>query len=271
MLKKSRLKKLPKPRSTTKLNTINHPTAKRRYGFNEVRLVLTAYATKEDYQEWLLKLSIEEATFMSWLENARRLRSDARFKTSGGNSKLFKVNDKVSLVPKLDKFDEDKKILTHITEKFRKLYTESKLPRPLLLKFILLTLMNSTHYSNYIMFRDISHLKGYIEVLSELIHKKNIRLTIYNEARATKFEEKELAQVLYIMKNYRPHIKHEGTKQHNNRSTFRVAISIASQTEQERIANNIKKPIEQWTVRTLQIFCHHAYIMMGNIIESNEK
>ena len=39
----------------------------------------------------------------------------------------------------------------------------------------------------------------------------------------------------------------------------------------QRIANNIKKPIEQWTVRTLQIFCHHAYIMMGNIIESNEK
>ncbi|MFD1132030.1 tyrosine-type recombinase/integrase [Psychrobacter sanguinis] len=271
LLKKLKLKKLPKPRSTTKLNTINHPTAKRRYGFNEVRLVLTAYATKEDYQEWLLKLSIEEATFMSWLENARRLRSDARFKTSAGNSKLFKVNDKVSLVPKLDKFDEDKKILTHITEKFRKLYTESKLPRPLLLKFILLTLMNSTHQRNYIMFRDISHLKGYIEVLSELIHKKNIRLTIYNEARATKFEEKELAQVLYIMKSYRPHIKHEGTKQHNNRSTFRVAISIASQTEEERIANNIKKPIEQWTVRTLQIFCHHAYIMMGNIIESNEK
>lgn len=267
LLKKSKLKKFTKPKSITKLNTIKPTLNERRYGFNEVRIVLTEYATKGDYQKWLLKLSIEDATFTNWLNNACRLRNDARFKTSEGNSKLFKINDKVSLVPRSDRFDEDKKILTHMTEKFRKLYSQSKSRRPLLLKFILLTLMNSTYKKNYIMFRDINNLKGYIEVLSELIYKKNIRLTIYNKARATKPEKKELDKIVGILKSYKHHIKYEGIDNTNNRATLRIAISIASQTEEERIANNIKKPIKQWTVRTLQIFCHYVYIMMGSNIE----
>lgn len=39
---------------------------------------------------------------------------------------------------------------------------------------------------------------------------------------------------------------------------IRAELSLSSQTEQTRLGNREKSnlPINQWTVRTLQIFCH---------------
>ena len=46
---------------------------------------------------------------------------------------------------------------------------------------------------------------------------------------------------------------------------IRVELSLASQTEKQRLEKRSESdlPIRQWTVRTLQIFCHYVYIMMG--------
>ena len=53
---------------------------------------------------------------------------------------------------------------------------------------------------------------------------------------------------------------------------IRAELSLSSQTEQTRIENreNSNLPINQWTVRTLQVFCHYAFIMIGQRINLGE-
>lgn len=52
---------------------------------------------------------------------------------------------------------------------------------------------------------------------------------------------------------------------------IRVDLSLVSQTEDERIGNRSESdlPISAWTVRTLQIFCHYVFIMIGALTPSN--
>ena len=46
---------------------------------------------------------------------------------------------------------------------------------------------------------------------------------------------------------------------------IRAELSLTSQTQPIRIENRLDSniPISQWSVRTLQIFCHYVYIMIG--------
>ncbi len=53
---------------------------------------------------------------------------------------------------------------------------------------------------------------------------------------------------------------------------IRAELSLSSQTEKTRLENREESnlPINQWTVRTLQIFCHYAFIMIGQRINLGE-
>ena len=57
-----------------------------------------------------------------------------------------------------------------------------------------------------------------------------------------------------------------------NKRQIRVELSLASQTEVTRIRNraNSVMPIKQWNVRTIQIFSHYVFIMIGKRIKSSQ-
>ena len=59
---------------------------------------------------------------------------------------------------------------------------------------------------------------------------------------------------------------HKNVKRKKTRQKkIRIELSLASQTEETRLKNREESGlhIKGWTVRTLQVFCHYVFIMIG--------
>ncbi|MGP5058319.1 hypothetical protein ACTXIV_06365, partial [Psychrobacter celer] len=62
------------------------------------------------------------------------------------------------------------------------------------------------------------------------------------------------------------------TKGTEYQKKIRVELSLVSQTEDDRIEERSDSGllISAWTVRTLQIFCHYVFIIIGDRILDNQ-
>jgi len=270
LLNKLKLKPLPKPKHSELLKTEDKTSTKpKRYSFDEVSQILEVHDREEDFKEKMDVYKLDQHTFEIWFENARRLRNDSAFKTTHGNSRLFAPDDNMSLLPVFDRYVEDNNILMQMTNKFRDLY-KIKDNREPMLQFIGLTLMNSQYYKNHISFNEALDLYSYIQILRQLVLKKNINLKIYHYAQAKDDDKKQWQPVMKLLASSQIKNCNVADKLNGNvyKKKIRAELSLSSQTEQTRLNNREKSnlPIKQWTVRTLQIFCHYAFIMIGQRI-----
>lgn len=258
---------IPRPKAKKLNNNDKTKNKSRKYGFDEVNTILTKYIDKEDINYWLSLLDIDKRTFETWLDNANKLKMNSKFRTQQNYPRLFEHGDGLQLLPQLDRFTEDRKILSKMTANYRELYysRSKKRVRSLLNKFVLHTLTHSQYTKNYITFENHNELQDYLEIVCKLVYKKDLRLSVYNFEVSHKSDLVKWSKVLDNLKSSQiTYIKTDQIPTYHR--TVRAELSLASQTEAERIANQ-KSPskfITGWTVRTLQIFCHYVYIMIGH-------
>ncbi|MEZ7519133.1 MULTISPECIES: site-specific integrase [Psychrobacter] len=270
LLNKLKLKPLPKPKHSELLKTEDKTSTKpKRYSFDEVRQTLEVHDKEEDFKEKMDIYKLDQNTFEIWLNNAQQLQDHPSFKTIHGNSRLFAPDDNMSLLPVFDRYVEDNNILMQMTNKFRDLYKIEK-RRESMLQFIAHTLMNSQYHKNHISFDQALDLYSYIQVLGQLVFKKNINLKIYHYAQASDDDKEQWKPVMKLLASSQIKKCNVADKLNGKiyKKQIRAELSLSSQTEQTRLNNREKSnlPIKQWTVRTLQIFCHYAFIMIGQRI-----
>lgn len=273
-IKKIKLKPLVKPKDKKQLIdpvSVKHKKRKK-YAFDEVRQVLNAYTQKGKYThtELIDIFKIDHHVFDGWLSNAQYLRNHADFQTIHNKPRLFTSENSDHLLPTLDRFAKDRDLMKKMTSKFRALYKVEE--KDLIHQFVLYTLKNSQYHKNYINFNDSDMLKDYMRILVYLVYKKDIRLKIYNYKQAG---SNDLERWRPIMKKYVSSqiefIDNKSTKCTEYQKKIRVQLSLVSQTEDDRIEERSESSlvISVWTVRTLQIFCHYIFIMMGDRILGN--
>ena len=274
LLRKLKIKPLLKPKLSKQLETGNKESIKpKRYSFDEVRQTLEVHDREEDFKEKMDIYKLDQNTFEIWLNNAQQLQDHPSFKTIHGNSRLFAPDDNMSLLPVFDRYVEDNNILMQMTNKFRDLYKIEE-RRESMLQFIGLTLMNSQYYKNHISFNEAVVLCDYIQVLQQLVFKKNINLKIYHYAQADDDDKEQWKPVMKLLASSQIKKCNVADKLNGKiyKKQIRAELSLSSQTKQTRLNNREKSnlPIKQWTVRTLQIFCHYAFIMIGQRINLGE-
>lgn len=280
LLKKLRLQPLDKPKYCKKLKFITSQpnlslSHKPKYSFNDVHQLITAYLEGSDYKALQFAFDVDDEVLQKWLANAKVLLTNSAFKTTKGNPRLLNHNyegDKIQLLPRKDKFKVNRDEMTRMTNKFRDLYQNSrqKRIRELLKNFLLYTLMNAQYTKNYILFNSVTDLQLYLEVLIKLLPKKYLRLAVYNY-ESTNSELKEWKRVFKHFKANQVTHRTNEAENHIYKRSIRVQLSITSQTEATKIKSHLDSDntISQWTVRTVQIFCHYVYIMMGERISTD--
>ncbi|MGP5686904.1 tyrosine-type recombinase/integrase, partial [Psychrobacter glacincola] len=234
LLHKLKLKPLPQPKFSKRLKTEDKTSTKpKKYSFNTVRQILETHCNKEDIKEQLNVHKIDQDIFDKWLSNAQQLQGHPTFKTIHGNSRIFAPDDNRSLLPVLDRYVEDNNILMQMTNKFRDLYRIEERREPML-QFIAHTLMNSQYNKNYISFDQALGLYSYIQVLGQLVFKKNINLKIYHYAQADDDDRKQWKPVMKLLASSQ--IKKCNVVDKLNGKVYkkkiRAELSLSSQTEQ---------------------------------------
>lgn len=266
LIHKMKLKPLNKPKNVSQLKAADYRSKKRKkYAFDEVQQVLNAYIKKGDYThtELIAIFEIDQHVFDKWLDNAHQLKNNPAFQTIHGKSRLFAPEDNIELLPTLDRFVEDRVLMKQMTNKFRELY---KINKDLTHQFVIHTLSNSQYYKNYIYFNDAQVLDDYLKVLKRLVFKKDIRLKVYNYKQAAANDLKNWQSIIRELSSSQVDmVETNETKARAYRKEIRVELSLASQTEGMRLKNRGESDltINRWTVRTLQIFCHYVFIMIG--------
>lgn len=276
LLNKLKLKPLPKPKHSKRLRIVDKTSTKpKRHSFDEVRQILEVHDREEDFKEKMDIYKLDQNTFEIWLNNAQQLQDHPSFKTIHGNSRLFAPDDYMSLLPVFDRYVEDNNVLMQMTNKFRDLYKIEERREPML-QFIAHTLMHSQYHKNHISFNEALDLYSYIQVLGQLVFKKNINLKIYHYAQADDDDKEQWKPVMKLLASSQINKCNVNVADELNGKTYkkqiRAELSLSSQTEQTRLNNREKSnlPIKQWTVRTLQTFCHYAFIMIGQRINLGE-
>ena len=271
LIDKLKLPYFPKPMHSKILNDdFDEKIVKvKKYSFDEVHQVLEAYTQKGDYENLMHIYDVSQETVETWHRNAKRLRDDLEFQTRKGNPRLFDINNKGGLLPIKDRYDDDRKIMMRMTEKFRSLYLESD-DKKTIHQFIYHTLTHSQYNRNFIIFNCAVDLYNYLQVIRKLVYKKDIRLSYYNYEQAAEKDQNAWNDALKDIPISQRRNMDNGLEENfcQNQRQIRVELSLASQTEVTRIQNreNSVIPIKQWNVRTIQIFCHYVFIMMGDRI-----
>ena len=245
----------------------------KKYSFDEVHQILEAYTHKGDYENLMRVYNVSQESFETWHSNAKRLREASEFQTTKNNPRLFDINNKKGLLPVKDRYDDDRKIMMQMTEKFRSLYLESN-DKKSIHQFIYHTLTHSQYNKNFIIFNCAVDLYNYLQVIRKLVYKKDIRLSYYNYAQAAEQDQDAWDNSLKdIPISQRRNMDNEQEENFcQNRRQIRAELSLASQTEVTRIQNRANSviPIRQWNVRTIQIFSHYVFIMIGKRIKSSQ-
>lgn len=274
-IKKIKLKPIIKPKDKNQLIdpvSVKHKKRKK-YAFDEVRQVLNAYTQKGDYThtELIDIFEIEQHVFDGWLSNAWHLRNHADFQTIHNKPRLFTSENSDQLLPTLDRFAEDRDSMKKMTSKFRELYKAGD--KALIHQFVLHTLKNSQYHKNHINFNDSDMLKDYLKILVNLVYKKDIRLMVYNYKQASSDDLKQWRSIIKkFPSSQTDFVDNSSTEGTEYQKKIRVELSLVSQTENDRIEERFESGllISAWTVRTLQVFCHYVFIMIGDRILSNE-
>lgn len=274
-IKKIKSKPLAKPKIKNELIDPMRvkPKKRKKYAFDEVRQVLDAYTQKGDYThtELIDIFEIEQHVFDGWLNNAQLLRNHADFQTIHNKPRLFTSENSDHLLPTLDRFAEDRDLMKKMTNKFRDLYKAGD--KSLIHQFVLYTLKNSQYHKNHINFNDSDMLKDYLKILVNLAYKKDIRLKVYSYKQASSDNLKQWRPIIKKFASFQTDfVDSSSTKDTEYEKKIRVELSLVSQTENDRIEERSDSGllISAWTVRTLQVFCHYVFIMIGDRILNNE-
>lgn len=274
-IKKIKLKPLINPKDKNQLiNPVSVKHKKRKkYAFDEVRQILNAYTKKGDYThtELMQIFEIDQHVFDGWLSNAWHLRNHADFQTIHNKPRLFVSGTREQLLPNLDRFAEDRDLMKKMTSKFRDLYKGDDID--LIHQFVLYTLKNSQYHKNHINFNESDMLNDYLKILVNLVYKKDIRLMVYNYKQASSDDLKQWRSIIKkFPSSQTDFIDNSSAKDTEYQKKIRVELSLVSQTEDDRTKERSKSGlyISSWTVRTLQVFCHYVFIMIGDRILSNE-
>lgn len=116
-------------------------------------------------------------------------------------------------------------------------------------------------------------LNDYLKTLVDLVYKKDIRLKVYNYKQASSDDLRLWRSIIQrFVSSQIDFVDSSSTKGTEYQKKIRVELSLVSQTEDDRIEERSDSGllIGAWTVRTLQIFCHYVFIMIGDRILNNE-
>lgn len=273
IMNKLKLSELPKPKSSKAVgeNLIKRVTETKRYAFDEVHQILEAYTEKGDYEYLMYIYDVSKETFENWLYNAQQLREVPEFQTTKGNFRLFDSNNKYGLLPIKNRYDDDRKNMMQMTDKFRNVYEKGR-NKDILHNFVLYTLANAQLSKNFISFKHASDLHDYLEIVCQLVYKKDISLKVYHYEQATEADQTSWDLALKAV----PRTQIDFTESYQAKSSsyqekIRAELTLSSRTQSIRIDNRAASShaISQWSVRTLQIFCHYVYIMIGDRIDKD--
>lgn len=267
LMHKLKLPELPQPKSSNAVsdNLAEETNSTKRYAFDEVHQILEAYAEKSDYEYLMRVYDVSQDTFEKWYYNAQQLREASKFQTTKGNPRLFDSNNNNGLLPIKDRYGDDRKNMIRMTDKFRDVYQGSN-DKGAINKFVLHTLINAQPRKNFIIFKHATDLYNYLEIVCQLVYKKDISLKVYNYEHATKADQDSWKAALKtISQSQIEFTELTYIKGKSYQKQIRAELSLTSQTQPTRIENRLDSniPISQWNVRTLQIFCHYVYIMIG--------
>lgn len=274
LMDKLELSELPKPKRSKILNVERNEQFKR-YVFDEIYQILGTYDPNGNFEDLINPCDASEKTVRQWYYNAQQLIQAPKFQTKKGNPRLFSLKNNTTLLPVKDKYSVDRKVMLQMTDKFRSLYQQSKdEDKKSILQFVHYILTHAQYQRNYIMFDQAEDLSSYLKIICQLVYKKNIRLKLFHYKQASEEDKNSWEFVLQaISRSQINSIENKPTKKISYQKKIRVELSLASQTESERIKNRVDSntPINQWNVRTIQIFCHYVYILIGEKIEKFEK
>ena len=264
LIEKLKLSEIDKPKNS-KIFDIKQDDGTKRYSFDEVHQILSRYDPEGNFKDLINACDASEGTVKQWYYNAQQLTQVAEFQTTKGNPKLFASRSKTNFLPVKNRFDDDKRVMTQMTDKFRSLYKESS-NKQSIHQFVRQTLTHAQYHKNFIKFNNAIEFYNYLKIICQLIYKKNIRLKLYYYDQAVESDQDAWKLALKtIPRSQIERIKDKRIEKTSYQKRIRVELSLASQTESVRIKNRVDsaKPINQWSVRTIQIFCHYVYIMIG--------
>lgn len=267
LIYKMKLPELPQPKSSKSVseNLTKQIDKTKRYAFDEVNQILEAYTEKGDYEYLMHIYDVSQDTFEKWLYNAQQLRRASEFQTTKGNPRLFDPNNKHSLLPVKDRYGDDRKNMIRMTDKFRDIYKGSN-DKGAINKFVFHTLINAQPSKNFIIFKHPADIYNYLEIVCQLVYKKDISLKVYNYEQASEADQTSWNLALKTIPRSQMEFNElDYAKGRSYQKKIRAELSLTSQTQPIRIENRLDSniPISQWSVRTLQIFCHYVYIMIG--------
>ncbi|GAF58332.1 hypothetical protein JCM18902_1112 [Psychrobacter sp. JCM 18902] len=267
LIYKMKLPELPQPKSSKSVseNLTKQTDKTKRYAFDEVNQILEAYTEKGDYEYLMHIYDVSQETFETWHHNAKRLREASEFQTTKGNPRLFDPNNKHSLLPVKDRYGDDRKNMIRMTDKFRDIYKGSN-DKGAINKFVFHTLINAQPSKNFIIFKHPADIYNYLEIVCQLVYKKDISLKVYNYEQASEADQTSWNLALKTIPRSQMEFNElDYAKVKSYQKKIRAELSLTSQTQPIRIENRLDSniPISQWSVRTLQIFCHYVYIMIG--------
>lgn len=267
LIYKMKLPELPQPKSSKSVseNLTKQIDKTKRYAFDEVNQILEAYTEKGDYEYLMHIYDVSQDTFEKWLYNAQQLRRASEFQTTKGNPRLFDPNNKHSLLPVKDRYGDDRKNMIRMTDKFRDIYKGSN-DKSAINKFVFHTLINAQPSKNFIIFKHPADIYNYLEIVCQLVYKKDISLKVYNYEQASEADQTSWNLALKTIPRSQMEFNElDYAKGRSYQKKIRAELSLTSQTQPIRIENRLDSniPISQWSVRTLQIFCHYVYIMIG--------
>ncbi|MGP9515921.1 tyrosine-type recombinase/integrase [Psychrobacter sp. AOP5-CZ1-12] len=267
LMYKLKLPELPQPKSSKAVseNLAKQTNSTKRYAFDEVHQILEAYTEKGDYEYLMYVYDVSQDTFEKWHYNAQQLREASKFQTTKGNPRLFDPNNKYSLLPVKDRYGDDRKNMIRMTDKFRDIYRGSN-DKGAINKFVLHTLINAQPSKNFIIFKHAADIYNYLEIVCQLVYKKDISLKVYHYEQASEGDQTSWNRALKtIPQSQIEFTELDYVKGRSYQKQIRAELSLTSQTQPIRVENRLDSsiPISQWSVRTLQIFCHYVYIMIG--------
>lgn len=126
LVEKLKLSEIAKPKNS-EIFDIWQDKETKRYSFDEVHQILKRYDPAGNFKDLVNACDASEGTVKQWYYNAKQLTQAAEFQTTRGNPRLFATKSKTNLLPIKNRYDDDKRVMTQMTDKFRSLYIKSKL------------------------------------------------------------------------------------------------------------------------------------------------
>lgn len=246
LLKKLTCKNLP----TLKGNRLSsQPSSQpKKYTFDAVKAVLDSYG-KADFDNQCRYYQVSKDVAKKWLTNATRLKTDKRFFTKAGKSRLFdKEDNSLALSKKMTALES--KINTKLMNNFRKYFVKPSHQADLAF-FIHYILTHALSHDATLIFDNVAELQRFLQVI------KCLELSSYTYLAVHHLKSQDKASQTNWQKTWatlaKSHITyHEPVMKRQIKPKVKLFICEKNGGEKRQI---------------LSYFAYYVYVMMGEIIE----